>query len=149
VAQASGELQALLRGYTGEDPGTGEIVWPVDGPVLLGFEVLWGSRYPGVDIGVHPGAAVHAADWGKVVFSGKIAGYGRLVCVQHTQDLSTCYGRLSGATVRKGQSVDSGEVIAHSDCKDCYAPHLHFEVRESGRPVNPRPYLGSPLDTGG
>jgi len=148
LAQEGAQLQALLSDYRGGDPGTGELVWPADGRVLLRFGWLWGSRHGGIDISVRSGTAVHAADWGKVVFSGRLGGYGKLVCLQHTQDLSTCYGQLSKVRVSEGESVDSGEVIARSGCTgSCYAAHLHFEVRENGRPMSPRQYLGPPLSS--
>jgi murein DD-endopeptidase MepM/ murein hydrolase activator NlpD len=146
VAEASDQVGALATGSSSDDPGTGEIVWPADGRVLLRFGSLFGSRHPGIDIKVRSGTAVHAADWGRVVYSGRLGGYGKLVCVQHTQDLSTCYGQLSRIRVSEGDRVDSGEVIARSGCTgECYGPHLHFEVRENGRPAGPRQYLGPPL----
>jgi murein DD-endopeptidase MepM/ murein hydrolase activator NlpD len=55
-----------------------------------------------------------SADWGKVIFTGTMGGYGKLVCVRHTQDLSTCYGQLSKISVTEGQSVGRGEAIARS-----------------------------------
>jgi murein DD-endopeptidase MepM/ murein hydrolase activator NlpD len=146
LAGESAWLQSALEGYDGHDPGTGEIVWPVDGRVILGFGRVFGYRHTGIDIRVPTGTAVHAADWGRVVQSGFMKGYGKYACIQHTQFLSTCYGHLSQVRVREGRKVDSGEVIGRSGCSGrCYAAHLHFEVRDDGRPVNPREYLGAPL----
>jgi peptidoglycan DL-endopeptidase CwlO len=71
-----------------------------------------------------------------------IGGYGKYVCVQHTQTLSTCYAHNSRLRVTEGERVHHGDVIARSGCTGrCYGAPIHFEVRANGRPVNPRPYL--------
>ena len=146
LAAEDGRLRALLSDYGGPELGTGETVWPVEGRVLLRFGWLWGARHAGIDIRVPAGTPVHAADWGRVVLSGRLGGYGKLICVQHTQTLSTCYAHNSQLRAQEGESVDSGEVIARSGCTGrCYGDHLHFEVREDGRAVNPRDYLGEQL----
>jgi murein DD-endopeptidase MepM/ murein hydrolase activator NlpD len=142
----NGRVQSALGGYGGPEPGTGEIVWPVDGSILFGFGWPSGRQHAGIDIQAPTGTPVHAADWGRVVLAGVVGDYGKLVCLQHTQTLSTCYAHNSRLRVREGDEVGSGDVIARSGCTgSCYAPHLHFEVREDGRPVNPRDYLGAPL----
>ena len=146
LSAEDGRLRSLLSDYGGRELGTGETVWPVEGRVLLRFGWLWGARHAGIDIRVPVGTAVHAADWGRVVVSGRLGGYGKLICVQHTQTLSTCYAHNSQLRAREGESVDSGEVIARTGCTGrCYGDHLHFEVREDGKAVNPRDYLGEPL----
>lgn len=99
-------------------------------------------------IGVPTGTSVHAADSGRVVMSGVVGGHGKNVCIQHTGTLSTCYAHNSRLRVREGESVDSGDVISESGCTGrCYGDHLHSEVRDRGRAVNPREYLG-PLVAG-
>ncbi len=80
--------------------------------------------------------------------SGVVGGHGKNVCIQHTGTLSTCYAHNSRLRVREGESVDSGDVISESGCTGrCYGDHLHSEVRDRGRAVNPREYLG-PLVAG-
>jgi murein DD-endopeptidase MepM/ murein hydrolase activator NlpD len=142
LAQENARVQALLSSYNGRGSGTGELVRPVEGRSLLRFGWLWGNRHAGTDIAARAGTPVYAADWGRVVISGAMGGYGKLVCIQHTRTLSTCYAHNSRLRVRKGESVGSGDVIAKSGCTGrCYAPHVHFEVRVRGRAVNPNDYL--------
>jgi peptidoglycan DL-endopeptidase CwlO len=142
LARENARVQAALSGYEGANPGTGEIVPGLDGPVLYRFGWPAGLRHAGIDIGVPAGTPVHAADSGRVVLSGVIGGYGKYVCVQHTQTLSTCYAHNSRLRVTEGERVHHGDVIVRSGCTGrCYGAHIHFEVRANGRPVNPRPYL--------
>ena len=146
LAAENDRVEAALSGYDGEEQGTGEIVWPVDAAVLLGFGWPSGRAHAGIDIRASSGSSVHAADWGEVVFAGTLGAYGKVVCLQHTQTLATCYAHLSRVRVSEGESVGSGDVIAKSGCTgSCLLPHLHFEVREDGEPVNPRDFLGAPL----
>jgi murein DD-endopeptidase MepM/ murein hydrolase activator NlpD len=142
LAQENARIQAILSSYNRRGSGTGELVRPVEGRSLLRFGWLWGHRHAGTDIAARPGSPVYAADWGRVAISGAMGGYGKLVCIQHTRTLSTCYAHNSRLRVTKGESVGSGDVIAKSGCTGrCYAPHVHFEARVRGRPVNPNDYL--------
>jgi murein DD-endopeptidase MepM/ murein hydrolase activator NlpD len=142
LARENARVQAALSGYQGANPGTGEIVPWIDGPVLYRFGWPGGRRHAGIDIRVRAGTPVHAADSGRVVLSGVIGGYGKYVCVQHTQSLSTCYAHNSRLRASEGEKVHHGDVIALSGCSGrCYGEHIHFEVRANGRPVNPRPYF--------
>lgn len=142
LARENARIAALLSGDLGRSSGTGEIVRPVSGPTIARFGRPWGRLHAGIDIEVPSGTPVHAADAGRVVVSGVEGGYGKLVCVQHTGTLSTCYAHNSRLDVDEGESVDSGDVIAQSGCSGrCYGDHLHFEVRVRGKAVNPKDYL--------
>jgi murein DD-endopeptidase MepM/ murein hydrolase activator NlpD len=142
LAADNAGIVALLRGDKGPGPGSGEIVWPLRGPTIARFGRGLGSFHAGIDIEVPAGTPVHAADAGRVATSGVWGAYGKFVCIQHTGTLSTCYAHNSRLDVSEGDSVDSGDVIALSGCSGrCYDDHLHFEVRDSGRAVNPRDYL--------
>jgi murein DD-endopeptidase MepM/ murein hydrolase activator NlpD len=102
----------------------------------------WGRLHAGIDIGVPTGTAVHAADSGRVVISGWVGGYGNYVCIKHTRTLTTCYGHNSRLGVRVGDTVRQGAVISKSGCTGhCYGPHVHFETRVNGRPVDPMRFL--------
>ena len=84
----------------------------------------------------------YAADGGRVAIAGWMGGYGNYTCIQHTGSLSTCYGHQSRIAVSVGQSVSQGQVIGYSgNTGHSTGPHLHFEVRVGGSPVDPMGYL--------
>jgi murein DD-endopeptidase MepM/ murein hydrolase activator NlpD len=124
--------------------GSGRLIWPVNGPITSPFceRRAWEACHPGIDIGVPTGTPIHAADSGRVTIAGWVSGYGNYTCIQHTASLSTCYGHQERILVSVGQGVSQGQVIGISDCTGlCFGPHLHFEVRINGTPVNPLSYL--------
>jgi murein DD-endopeptidase MepM/ murein hydrolase activator NlpD len=140
-------VQAALQGagQTFDGPikhGSGALIWPVSGPVVSPFGMRWGRLHAGIDIAVPSGTAIHAAAAGRVVLMGWVGGYGNYTCVQHTASMSTCYGHQSSFATSNGASVSQGQVIGYSDCTGhCFGPHLHFEVRINGAPVDPMGYL--------
>jgi len=140
-------VQAALQGagQTFDGPirhGSGALIWPVNGPVVSPFGMRWGRLHAGIDIAVPSGTAIHAADSGRVVLMGWVGGYGNYTCIQHTASMSTCYAHQSSFATSNGASVSQGQVIGYSDCTGhCFGPHLHFEVRINGSPVDPMGYL--------
>jgi murein DD-endopeptidase MepM/ murein hydrolase activator NlpD len=140
-------VQAALQGagQTFDGPirhGSGALIWPVNGSVVSPFGMRWGRLHAGIDIAVPSGTAIHAADSGRVVLMGWVGGYGNYTCIQHTASMSTCYGHQSSFATSNGASVSQGQVIGYSDCTGhCFGPHVHFEVRINGSPVDPMGYL--------
>jgi murein DD-endopeptidase MepM/ murein hydrolase activator NlpD len=140
-------VQAALQGagQTFDGPvkqGSGQLVWPVNGPVVSPFGMRWGRLHAGIDIAVPTGTAIHAADGGRVVLMGWVGGYGNYTCVQHTGSLSTCYAHQSSFATSNGASVSQGQVIGYVGCTGhCFGDHLHFETRVNGSPVDPMGYL--------
>ena len=123
-------------------PGSGGLIWPVNGPVVSPFGMRWGRLHAGVDIAVPSGTPVHAAKSGRVLIAGWVSGYGNYTCIGHGGGLSTCYGHQTSIGVSVGQSVSQGQVIGYSGCTGhCFGPHVHFETRMNGAPVNPMGYL--------
>ncbi len=131
----------------GGDPGpirrgSGSLVWPANGPVSSPFGQRWGRLHAGIDIPLAVGTPLRAADAGRVAIAGWVGGYGNYTCIQHTGSLSTCYGHQSSLGVSEGQSVRKGQVIgASGNTGNSTGPHLHFEVRVGGGPVDPMGYL--------
>jgi murein DD-endopeptidase MepM/ murein hydrolase activator NlpD len=122
--------------------GSGNLIWPVNGPIVSPFGMRWGRLHAGVDIAVPSGTPVHAAASGNVIIAGWVGGYGNYVCIAHGGSLSTCYGHNSSLGVSQGQSVKQGQVISSSGCTGhCFGPHVHFETRINGSPVDPMGYL--------
>lgn len=128
--------------------GTGQLGWPVSGEITspYGYRVhpIWGTTiyHSGIDIGVDEGTPVHAADGGVVVWSGWMGGYGYAVVIDHGNGISTLYGHNSELAVDEGQSVAKGQVISYAGSTgNSTGPHVHFEVRVNGDPVDPMGYL--------
>jgi murein DD-endopeptidase MepM/ murein hydrolase activator NlpD len=122
--------------------GSGQLIWPVNGPVVSPFGMRWGRLHAGVDIAVGSGTPIRAADSGSVVLMGWVGGYGNYTCVQHTGSLSTCYAHQSSFATSNGASVSQGQVIGYVGCTGhCFGDHLHFETRVGGSPVDPMGYL--------
>jgi murein DD-endopeptidase MepM/ murein hydrolase activator NlpD len=140
-ARVTGQLQGSLPAGPIKH-GTGQLIWPVNGPVVSPFGQRWGRLHAGVDIAVPAGTPIRAADGGTVVLLGSVSGYGNYTCVQHTGALSTCYAHQSGYATSQGASVRQGQVIGYVGCTGhCYGDHLHFETRVNGSPVDPFGYL--------
>jgi murein DD-endopeptidase MepM/ murein hydrolase activator NlpD len=143
---ASAALAARLQGESGGSPpvagGNGTFQWPVSGPITSPFGMRWGTLHPGIDIGVPTGTPIHAAGSGTVIWCGWMSGYGNLVMIDHHNGLATLYGHESRVAVACGQDVTTGDVIGYSGCTGfCTGPHVHFEVRANGTPVDPLSYL--------
>jgi len=139
-------VQAALQGASSSGgpirQGSGQLIWPVNGPLVSPFGMRWGRLHAGIDIAVPSGTPIHAADSGRVVLMGWVGGYGNYTCVQHTGSLSTCYAHQSSFATSNGASVSQGQVIGYVGCTGhCFGDHLHFETRVNGSPVDPMGYL--------
>jgi murein DD-endopeptidase MepM/ murein hydrolase activator NlpD len=123
-------------------PSAAGFIWPVNGPVVSGFGMRWGRMHEGIDIAAGYGTPIRAAASGRVVYAGWMSGYGNLVAIDHGGGVSTAYGHQSSIAVGNGQVVAQGQTIGYVGCTGhCFGPHLHFEVRINGSPVDPLGYL--------
>lgn len=123
-------------------------LWPVNGKLMSRFGEREdpfsgeGAFHTGVDIEAAMRTPVHAAADGIVYSAEYTSRYGNLVIIDHGNGMRTWYAHLSEFEVIPGQEVRRGEVVALSgNTGRVTAPHLHFEVRMGGSPVNPYPYL--------
>jgi len=122
--------------------GTGTFINPTRGVITSRFGTRWGRLHEGIDIGVPTGTSVRAADGGTVIFSGRDGGYGYVLRINHGGNRVTVYAHCSKLLVKKGEKVFQGQQIALSgNTGSSTGPHLHFEIRINGRPVNPSKYL--------
>ena len=164
--QESIEQYDLLRTARVYNPGTRRInqlwqqnvvpsIWPTNGRLLSSF----GSRtdpftggsafHPGVDISCTTGTPVKVAADGIVRSAGWSGGYGKLIVISHGGNLETYYAHMSAFEVIPGQEVRRGQVIGRSGSTGrATAPHLHYEVRQGGAPINPYKYLAKSLVVG-
>jgi murein DD-endopeptidase MepM/ murein hydrolase activator NlpD len=144
-ARIAAQIRAVQSRNTGptQTPSNAGLIWPVQGPVTSPFGWRWGRMHEGIDIGVGYGTPIHAAAGGTVIYCGWEEGYGNFVVIDHGGNLATAYGHQSAIAVTCGQQVSQGDVIGYVGCTGhCFGPHLHFEVRVNGNPVDPLGYLG-------
>jgi murein DD-endopeptidase MepM/ murein hydrolase activator NlpD len=143
LAEKIKESDGAATGSEGSGPAaTGGFIWPVSGPITSPFGMRWGTLHPGIDIGVPSGTPVHAANSGTVIWCGWMSGYGNLVMIDHHNGLVTLYGHNTSVAVRCNEQVSQGQVVSYSGCTGfCTGPHVHFEVRLHGTPVDPLGYL--------
>ena len=148
----SDSLAALLRdrqaAQTAAGAGRGVLARPVSGPISSGFgprvHPIFGNVrvHAGIDFGVASGSPIRAAGDGVVVLAGPYGGYGNATVIDHGNALATLYGHQSALLVGPGDRVRRGQVIGRVGCTGyCTGPHLHFEVRLYGTPVDPVRYL--------
>jgi murein DD-endopeptidase MepM/ murein hydrolase activator NlpD len=104
---------------------------------------MWSSgRHTGLDFAAPVGTTIKAADAGRVVSAAPAGAYGNLVEIAHGNGTRTLYAHLSDIDVREGQKVDRGQHIGDlGNTGNSSGPHLHFEVREGGKPVDPEKFL--------
>lgn len=152
IAQRQRELEAQ-RTAAGGSPaapahGSGQFIWPVHGPITSPFgyrtNPFGGAPdfHPGLDIAAETGTPILAADSGRVIIAGWVSGYGNYIAIDHGRGISTGYGHCSRIDVSVGQDVQRGQVIgAVGSTGHSTGPHVHFEIRVNGRPVDPAPRL--------
>ena len=153
--QSEDQEQALSRrpGGTGGGPESGGaglrvgrsgMIWPTSGPLTSGFGwrihpiLEYVRMHEGIDIGANMGQPVYAARAGSVIMAGWYNGYGNTVIIDHGSGLSTLYAHTSELFTNEGATVRAGELVAAVGSTGfSTGPHLHYEVREDGVPVDP------------
>lgn len=159
INEVEGELTALEREQAAMEAAiraaqstggekVGALRWPVSGSVSSGFgyriHPISGARklHTGIDISVGSGVPIGAAGDGVVILASWYGGYGNAVVIDHGGGLATLYAHQSSLAVSVGQSVSEGDTIGYVGSTGySTGPHLHFETREFGTPVNPMGYL--------
>ena len=100
------------------------------------------EAHAGVDICQQRGTPVEASAEGQVIYAGHYYSYGKFVVIDHGYGYTTAYGHLNAFNVRQGQYVSKGQIIGEvGSTGRSTAPHLHYEVRVNGRPVDPTDYF--------
>ena len=116
--------------------------WPLTNQVSSEYGPRWGRMHEGIDIIGAIGEPIGAAESGRVDYAGWIGGYGNTIIVDHGGGMTTLYGHLHGFATSAGQTVTIGQVLGYvGNSGFSQGPHLHFEVRVGGAPINPRKYL--------
>jgi murein DD-endopeptidase MepM/ murein hydrolase activator NlpD len=138
---------AKPAGFGAIDPrgrtAANSLIWPLAGRITSGFGMRDGAHHDGLDIKAPEGTAVRAAEAGRVVHSGNsLSGYGNMIILKHAGSLATVYAHNRRNLVRVGEFVEKGAVIAEvGRTGNASTPHVHFEVRRNGSPMDPLDYL--------
>jgi murein DD-endopeptidase MepM/ murein hydrolase activator NlpD len=154
LAADSKRVSAMIRTIIASEhrynsvQGSGRMILPTEGRLSSRFGMrhhpIFKVRkmHTGIDVAARSGTPIRAADDGTVLYAGWYGGYGRCVIVSHGGTLSTLYAHASRLFVTVGQTVKKGDPLAAVGSTGfSTGPHLHFEVRVNGSPVNPLDYL--------
>lgn len=148
AGQASGRKDQVNRPVQ-KVPAADRLTWPVAGRTITSN---FGPRpapcagcsiqHKGMDIAGRIGSPIYAAKSGRVVIANWQRGYGNVIYINHPDGSQTRYAHMNALYVRRGQAVHQGQVLGElGNTGTSSGPHLHFEIRWGGRPVDPRPYL--------
>jgi septal ring factor EnvC (AmiA/AmiB activator) len=140
--------RAGLTGPGGFAARKGKLNLPAQGSITVGFGRVVNPKFNtvtvqnGIDVQAPPGAPVRAVAPGRVVHAGWFKGYGNLVIVDHGEGYHTLVAHLASMRTAMGEDVDAGDVLGTvGDSGSLKGPYLYFEIRERGRPVDPRPWV--------
>lgn len=148
-APSSGGSKGTPPAAAAPTKAPGRLLTPVPGaPVTspFGYRVhpIYGTSrlHTGIDYGADTGVAIRASADGVVVSAGWYGGYGNATIIDHGGGIATLYGHQSTISVSSGGKVTQGQTIGRVGCTgDCTGPHVHYEVRVNGDPVNPANYF--------
>jgi len=134
-ARSEAEADALKHGGL-------DFAWPVRGRITSNFGMRGRRPHEGVDIAARSGSLVRSAEAGRVIFSGRMGGYGNVVVVRHDPAYATVYAHHRKNRVRKGRFVDKGGVVGEvGSTGNASGPHLHFELRRDEIAQDPLLFL--------
>lgn len=142
------EIQEELARLDAPTPSTqitrtqGDLPWPVQGAITTTFNRRDGVHYNGIVIQASAGTQVNAVHTGRVVFADWMRGFGNLLIIDHGDQIMTLYAHLQQFSVRPGQQVSRGDEIGRvGDSGGQSSNALYFEVRQSGKPINPQRWI--------
>jgi murein DD-endopeptidase MepM/ murein hydrolase activator NlpD len=147
-ARAITESYAAPEFAVDHPPGAPAFALPVAGQATSGFGARFDPiqdkqiQHPGFDLAAPVGTPVAAAAGGTVTHAGPAGTYGNLITIRHGDGFETRYAHLSAVDVHVGDPIETGQPIGKVGTTGySTGPHLHFEVRHDGKPVDPAPYL--------
>ncbi len=141
-------IQAQTEGSIVLPPGNGYLTYPVQGVVtspfgwrihpILGYEKF----HSGIDFGADYGTPIYAAQGGVVILAEWYGGYGNTIVIDHGNGITTLYAHCDSVYVQPGDRIVQGQPIGEVGSTGfSTGPHLHFELRAQGEPIDPAPYL--------
>ena len=138
--RAAGDLEEARRRAreSARSPSAPSFAWPVQGRLSSRFGLRRGRPHDGIDVAASHGTPILAAEAGRVIYSGRLGSYGKVVIVKHAGPYRTVYAHASRLLVRKGEFVERGQKIAEvGSTGRSTGPHVHFEIRRAETPQNP------------
>jgi murein DD-endopeptidase MepM/ murein hydrolase activator NlpD len=145
VAPASARPDGPLEVYLEYEASQLVLEMPAVGTLTDGFGPRWGRLHAGIDVGILKSLDVRAAAAGSVTQVGWLSGYsgyGQVVLVDVGNGYRTMYAHLSRIDVKPGDWVVVGQRLGLAGCTgSCTGTHLHFELHERGRAVDPMPFV--------
>jgi hypothetical protein len=141
---------AVVTEIPTDEPFNNEILFerPISGRVTSSFGLRvhpieqTEKPHQGIDLAGAIGDTVKSSANGKVIFAGVQRGYGKIVIIQHSDELQSAYAHLSQINVEVGEAVAVGQKIGEVGMTgNSTGPHLHFEIRQNGEQVDPTKYL--------
>lgn len=120
-----------------------DFIWPVEGKISDVFDEYENKRHQGIDISSPIGTPIKASNAGRVIYSNNtIKGYGNLIILRHSEELVTVYAHNQVNLVEEGTWVEKGQIIGKvGHTGRASGPHLHFEIRENNKAVDPLLFL--------
>jgi murein DD-endopeptidase MepM/ murein hydrolase activator NlpD len=140
--RVAAEAAAAAAAKAAEEAARPKYARPGVGRLTSGYGNRWGRLHAGIDLAGGTGSPIRAAAAGTVVSAGWEGGYGKAVRIKHADGTVTMYAHNSALLVGRGEKVAAGQQIAREGSTgNSTGPHLHFEVRVGGSPVNPAKWL--------
>ncbi len=119
-----------------------QFAWPVRGRLSSRYGMRKGRSHEGIDVAAKRGTPIFAAESGRVIHSGRLGSYGKVVIVKHAGAYRTVYAHASKLHVRRGEFVERGQKVAEvGSTGRSSGPHVHFEIRRAASPRNPLAFL--------
>jgi murein DD-endopeptidase MepM/ murein hydrolase activator NlpD len=140
------ELKQSVRGFSEAvavtTPAAADLAWPYPLHVTSHFGIRHRRLHGGIDIRSSYGLPVRAVTGGRIVIADCLAVYGNVCAIDHGGGLTTVYAHQAGLVVHKGETVQAGQILGFTGTTGrSFGPHVHFEVRVHGSPVDPQAYL--------
>lgn len=125
------------------DRFSSHLLWPISGGRLAsGYGIRAGHFHEGLDISSQEGSTIYATADGRVVYSGRLGTYGKIMVVYHGDGIASVYAHNSQNLKAKGSRVMKGDAIARvGQSGRAEGPHCHFEIRKDGKPINPLQFV--------
>ncbi len=144
VSQPVSQVEKIGTKKRPPTTGSGTFIRPSYGTLTSRYGRRWGRNHNGIDIGGSHNSPIKAADGGIVTYAGWMSGYGNYVIINHENGYQTAYGHCASLTVKVGDRVAKGDVVAKmGNTGRSTGTHLHFEVRKNGQYVDPLKYIGN------